>query len=237
MNIGDDIFKNAFEQIARREYEERPVTVEEHRFSLKFRSRMRKLLPRVRIEKSGEKSSVFGVILPAPVKSKGRVACLAALMALTVGGTAFAAEPLVRWLYGQYIEQYSDHVEVKNSQETTPIDAGEFCKYELGYVPEGYSLVSEEYDEVFQERKSVYRNQESKSILVKQKSLDVNGTVITSDEEELEEIAVEGFSGYYIPDSEQSSVILSDGIYTITISGWVSKEELLKTAEGLSLSN
>lgn len=235
MNIRDEVWKDAFDQIAKREYEQRPIAEKEHKFSLKFRWRMRTLLKRAgKAEPVREKREVGGVPV-THVMSKRRVVCLVMLIALMAGGTVFAAEPLIRWLYNQYIEQFTDHVEIKNAKEAVSTDTGEFQKYELGYLPAGYELVSEEYDEMFQTYERMYKNQENKGLFVKQVYSNIGEPVISSNGREIQEIELEGFMGYYIPDESMPSMVLSDGTYTITISSWESKEELLHMGKELIL--
>lgn len=235
MNIRDEVWKDAFDQIAKREYEQRPIAEKEHKFSLKFRWRMRTLLKRAgKAEPVREKREVGGVPV-THVMSKRRVVCLVMLIALMAGGTVFAAEPLIRWLYNQYIEQFTDHVEIKNAKEAVSTDTGEFQKYELGYLPEGYELVSEEYDEMFQTYEQIYINQENKVLLLRQMYVDNYEPNLTSSSGEIQEVTSEELTGYYIPDQEMPSLVLSDGTYTITISSWESKEELLHMGKELIL--
>ena len=71
-------------------------------------------------------------------------------------------------------------------------------------------------------------------LVVRQGSVDnANIGNITSTEEKLEELNVNGFTGYFVKDGNIGNLILSDGEALIELSGSISKQELIDLAEKL----
>lgn len=244
MDNMDLLLKEAFEEIVTEEYENRPLDLPEHRFSLKFRIKMRCLIRRIgtKEREPGEKTSILE--LYRPIRSRRRLILLIALMLLLLGGTVAAARTLICWLYEISLEQRDDHVKV-NREENVIMENGEetaeteksFRKYKLTKIPEGYHLVSEEVGEKFEEYRVNYINEDGYALLFRQIKQDENtmGNV-TSNREALEEVSVNGFEGYYVEDFDSANLILSDGETLIQLFGVLSKEELLELAEGLELT-
>jgi len=243
MDNMDLLLKEAFEEIVTEEYENRPLDLPEHRFSLKFRIKMRRLIRRIgtKEREPGEKTSILE--LYRPIRSRRRLILLIALMLLLLGGTVAAARTLICWLYEISLEQRDDHVKV-NREENVIMENGEetaeteksFRKYKLTKIPEGYHLVSEEVGEKFEEYRVAYMNEEGYALLFRQNGYeDITMGNITYAMKGLEEITVNHFTGYYMEDDNVGSLILSDEETLIELSGKMSKEELLELAEGLEL--
>ena len=113
---------------------------------------------------------------------------------------------------------------------------GTFEKYELAWMPEGYEMVAEEFQERFGEYQVVYENPLGYAMVFRQTELDKgNLGNITSIREGFEEVKINELQGYYIEDSNTYSLILSDEKYLFELSGSLSKEELLKAAESLEV--
>lgn len=241
MDNMDLLLKEAFEEIVTEEYENRPLDLPEHRFSLKFRIKMRRLIRRIgtKEREPGEKTSILEFY--RPIRSRRRLILLIALMLLLLGGTVAAARTLICWLYEISLEQRDDHVKV-NREENVIMENGEetadteksFRKYKLTKIPEGYHLEEDRFDDVFHDYQIIYMNDDNDVLLFKQNGqTDVTMGNVTSDMKELEEVNVNGFEGYYVEDYDTANLILSDGKSLIQLFGSFSKEELLELAEGL----
>jgi len=243
MDNMDLLLKEAFEEIVTEEYENRPLDLPEHRFSLKFRIKMRRLIRQIgtKEREPGEKTSILE--LYRPIRSRRRLILLIALMLLLLGGTVAAARTLICWLYEISLEQRDDHVKVnreenvimENHEETAETERN-FRKYKLTKIPEGYHLVSEEVGENFEEYQMIYTNSDDEVLFFRQNGYkDITIGNVTSAREEMEEVTVNGFEGYYVKDFDTANLILSDGEYLIQLFGAFSKEELIEIAKGLAL--
>lgn len=237
MDNMDLLLKEAFEEMVTQEYENRPLDFPEHRFSLKFRIKMYRLIHRIGVKEkdSGEKTSILE--LYRPIRSTRRLLLLVALILLLLGGTVVAAKTLICWLYQITLEQREDHVKVNENESIISEDEligaeGNFRKYKLTKLPEGYILMEEMSDEIFKERVEVYKNIEGYFLLFKQSG---QGGItignVTSDREKLEEITIDDFKGYYMEDDNVGSILLSDEHTLIELSGRFSKEELIALVE------
>ena len=190
-------------------------------------------------ERNGANKSGDSLLeLYRPIRSKKKWIAIALLILMLVGGSVIAAEPIKQWLNGFRIEQKEDHVRIQNEevQEDVEEDRGEFRKYRLGEVPEGFTLKLEKYEEEFQKYYITYANSEEEVLFLKQ-IWQENGAPenLTSDVESLEDVTVNGFTGYYIEDDKIGSIIISNGVYKVVLSGTFSREELIKLAEKLEI--
>lgn len=236
----DKLLRQAFDQIAKEEYENRPVEIPEHKFSLRFHWKMHKLF---RMSGAGKKEGVgktggSPMELFRPIRSKRKMAAIALLILMLVGGTTIAAEPFIRWLQNFYIEKNEDHVVVQNNEldESVEHTKENFRKYRLTEVPEGYSLESEIYEDEFQKYIITYVNNSEDAILLKQTwQVDEQPENLTSNKKSLEDVKVNGFTGYFVEDNGIGSLIISNGVYKLVLNGSLSKEELIKLADKLEL--
>lgn len=238
----DKLLRQAFDQIAKEEYENRPVEMPEHRFSLRFRWKMHKLFWMSGAGKKEGAGNTGGspMELFRPVHSKRKMVVIALLVLMLVGGTTVAAEPFIRWLQNFYVEQNEDHVVVQNNEvdESVEHTKENFRKYRLTEVPEGYSLESEEFDEEFQRYKLTYANVSKDILFFKQTwQEDEQPENLTYSAKALKDVGVSGFTGYYAEDDGIGSLIISNGVYKLVLSGPFSEEELIKLASRLELTN
>ncbi len=238
----DKLLMQAFDQIAKEEYGNRPVDIPEHRFSLRFRWKMHKVFYMSGTGKEGGAGKTGGspMELFRPIRSKRRIVAIALLILMLVGGTTVAAEPFIRWLQNFYIEQNEDHVVVQNNELDEGVEHTKenFRKYRLTEVPEGYVLGTEEFDEEFQRYQVVYSNDLGDILSINQTwKQDDTTDNLTSSTEAVKDVNVNGFTGYYVEDNGISSLIVSNGVYKLVLDGNFSKEELEKVISKLELSN
>ena len=239
----EELLKDAFAELAEEDYENRSKEIPEHRFSLRFKLKMSWSMLRHWAGRRKHTQDKHGSVLELyrPVHSKRRFLVLLALLLVLLGGTVVAAESLIRWLHDVILEQHDDHLEIYKPQseelEGTPRSGTEvqnFQRYELTEIPEGYELVEEDYMKVYEVYHVTYKNSLNDMLVVRQGSVDnANIGNITSTEEKLEELNVNGFTGYFVKDGNIGNLILSDGEALIELSGSISKQELIDLAEKL----
>lgn len=220
-----------------------------HHFSRTFRKKIKVLL----------QPGMGKHMIPAlyPVHGRRRVIMVVAVLILILGttvmGRGFFQSPL-----GKYIlTGYTDHVQLnlgepenlemvaiedneKNTMETgaEPDSEEDFefvCK-KPQWVPEGYTLEREEYIEDFQLYQNSYVNKDGKYALYQQMRNDrVDNIGISSNGDEQQEVIIENFKGYFIPDDvleeEKGNLVWEDGKYLYMMVGDLTKEELIRMAE------
>lgn len=238
----DKLLKQAFDEIAKEEFENRPEVIPEHKFSLKFRWKMHRILRKMKTGKdsSGDEKGHSLMGLYRSIHSRKRRTAIILLIIMVLGGTAFATEPVIRWLCNYYVDQYDDHVKIQrdNPEEAEDGERGTFRKYQLTEIPEGYSLKIEDFDEEVQRYAITYTNGKEQLLLLKQTwQEDGRSENLTSDKASLKDVEVNGFTGYYVEDKEIGTLILSNGIYRVVLNGNFSKEELIQIASKMELAD
>lgn len=220
-----------------------------HRFSRTFRKKIKVLL----------QPGMGKHMIPAlyPVHGRRRVIMVVAVLILILGttvmGRGFFQSPL-----GKYIlTGYTDHVQLNLGEpenlEMVAIEDNEKNTMEIGaepdseedfefvckkpqWVPEGYTLEREEYIEDFQLYQNSYVNKDGKYALYQQMRNDrVDNIGISSNGDEQQEVMIENFKGYFIPDDvleeEKGNLVWEDGKYLYMMVGDLTKEELIRMAE------
>ena len=236
----DKLLEKSFDQLAKEEYEKRVVDFPKHVFSLKFRWKIRSLFQKIRIGKVNDHGWASAMELFCPIHSKRRIVIIALLVIMVIGGTVVAAEPLIRWLHNFSVEQNKDHVRIQNDTTDGILEHTKenFKKYCLKELPEKYFLQFEEFDDDFQRYLIKYNNNENDILYLKQTwQEDDMAENLTSGVENIIDVKVNGFTGYYAEDNGVGSVILSNGIYKLVLEGEFSKTKLLELAGKLELMN
>ena len=236
----DKLLERAFDQLAKEEYEKRLVEIPEHRFSLRFYWKMYPLFQRVEIGKKNDKAGDSPMELFRPIRSRRRMAAIALLILMLIGGTVVAAEPIIRWMQNFRVEQNEDHVVIQNDMVDGTLEHTKenFRKYRLTEVPEGYYFNYEKFDEKFQRSKIGYFNENGNILTLKQTwQEDDMAEHLTSEAEAIKDVKVSGFTGYYAEDNGIGSLVLSNGIYKLVLEGELSREELVELAGKLELDN
>lgn len=240
MNDMDKLLNQALEEMVKEDYANRPQNLPEHQFSAKFRRKIKRAIRMLESPGGNEldKSCNSLLELYRPIHSKRRWIAIALLILMLVGGSVLAAEPIIQWLNGFQIEQKEDHVRIQNEevQADAEEDKGEFRKYRLKEVPEGYVLELEKFEEGFQRYSIRYVSDSNNVLSLKQTwQEDKIPENVTLGQEPLKDTAVNGFIGYYVEDNGVGSLIISNGVYKLVLDGMFSKEELIKLAEKLEL--
>ena len=239
MNDMDKLLKQALEEMVKEDYESRPKELPEHQFSVKFRRKMKQVFRMLESQEGNgaNKSSNSLLELYRPIRSKRKWIALALLILMLVGGSVIAAEPIKQWLNGFRIEKTEDHVRIQNdeAQEDVGEDRGEFRKYRLTEVPEGYVVGTEEFDKEFQRYTSYYVKVDDVLTLKQTWQKEGYPENLTSNTELIEDVKINGFTGYYVEDRGIGSLIVSNGVYKLVLDGNFTKNELMKLIEKLEL--
>ncbi len=233
-NDMEKLLQEAFDEIAKEEYANRPTDLPEHKFSLKFRLKMRRIM-KGSATVGEEGNHILG--LHRSFRTRRRVAVVTLFVFIMAGGTVFGAEPIIQWLNSFNVEQNEDHVKIQNNEldKNVKHTKDNFRKYCLTEVPEGYSLKSEDFEIGFQRYKVTYVKAEDMLFLKQTWQEDLVIESITSDAEGLKDIEVNGFKGYYTEDDGIGSLILSNGVYKLVLTGAFGKDELVGLAGKLEL--
>lgn len=236
----DELLIVAFEKAAKEEYNSRMQSLPKHRFSLKFYRKMHKLFQMLGIKgKYGDEKARDSILeLYRPIHSKRRLAVLVLLLLMVIGGTSVASEPLIRWLSNFYVEQNDDHVILQNDTDKEGIGSRDFFrKYQLKEIPDGYILNWEKFDKEFNRYTIYYVNGDDVLTLKQNWQEEKYPEQVTSDTEQVKDIEVNGFTGYYVEDNGMGTLIISNGVYKLVLDGPFTKEELVDLAGKLELSD
>ena len=220
-----------------------------HHFSRTFRKKIKELL----------QPGMGKHTIPAlyPVHGRRRVIVVVAVLVLLLG-TTVTGRSFFQSLLGKYIlTGYTDHVQLNLGEsenlEMVAIEDNEKNTMEIGaepdseedfefvcrkpqWVPEGYTLEREEYKENFQLYQNNYVNNDGKTLWYHQMCNDtVSNFGVSSNGSEQQEVMIENFKGYFIPDDvldeERGNLVWEDGKYLYLIARDLTKEELIRMAE------
>lgn len=230
----ENLLKEVLTELVRQEYENRPKHFKRHFFSLRFRRKMRRMIKQVNAERRAAENASPITDLYRPIHSKRKWLIMLALLLALVGGTVTGAEPVICRLFEYCMEQHGNFVEMEQGEDNRKMAEDSFQKYEFAKVPEGYELVEEQFKSDFGVYQISYADSEGHGLVLRQ-SLQGNGNHgnTTSTREEMEEVVINGFQGYFVEDFDTGSLVLSDGKYMLEIFGNFSKEELLSLVEDL----
>lgn len=237
----DKLLEKAFEELAKIEYEQRPTDLPQHKFSLRFHCKMYWSLWKARRRKAKKRKKLILedrdkalTVLYRPLQHKKRVALVLVLLLFT-GSVALSADSVFHFIFDRAIKRQNDHMGVVY-QEWEEHSQEEFQKYEITDIPDGYYLEEEYYNEKFQVYRLVYRD-ESGHLLYLNQSWQTDGMIgnVTSGTKNVEEVKIKEYPGYYVSDGDIHTLVFSDGIYILELSGKPSKTRLIEIAESLKL--
>lgn len=165
--------------------------------------------------------------------SKRTAVALLAVVVMAFGAMVAGARESVTWLNDHSFEFQDGFVKIRRERRTKYISPEKFVKAELTYVPEGYELKEEDYSREFGEYTGVYSNKEDELLYFMQMSAGHINFDLVSNGEQLEDIMINEYAGYYIPADEINSVLFCDKNFMYVVTGYFDKGELIKIAEGI----
>ncbi len=191
-----------------------------HNFSADFEKKMKHLIKKTKVKYININ------------KFKIRKSIVAASLILIIVTASMSVEavrmPIIRLtekIYTEFSEilfENEDNIEVPQKIEEVYVPA---------YIPEGYSL-KEEVNDMRSMHFFFYTNEEEQEISVEQMTFNVHMAVDTEGIK-TEEITIKGMSGIIYSKRGLTSIIVNDNRYVHFISGYESREELIKIVESL----
>lgn len=236
--------KDAIALACKTDYE-RVMAAPKHRFSRAFRKKIKELL------QPGMGKRTIPKLYP--VHGRRRVIVVVAVLVLLLGTTVMAKGFFQSVLGKHVLTGYNDHVQL-NLPESEDVDElltenataegaetetdVEFVCKKPQWVPDGYELENEEYNENIDEYIVGYINQKEKYLWYQQMRNDTSTNIgVSSKGRDLQKINIGNCRGYFVSDSgveeDDGSLIWDDGKYVYMVSGTFSQEELVKIAKSI----
>ena len=168
-------------------------------------------------------------------KYLGRVAVVILCFAIS-GFGVMMFDPDIRAAVSENITKFVDEYINIDFSESTKTQSIDITKTKIGYIPKGFELKEEKTDD---DKLSCVYTDSSENYLF----IDVvpSGEIFIS--YELEEhtvtlIRINGYDGYITYDelTSQGSVCWGNSNFTVVISGFTSREELIRTAESITVT-
>lgn len=217
--------RTAFDAEARY-YDEHPV---KHRFSKEFEAKMKRLVHET--EHRNQSVSAYH-------KNKNKIlALIVAAMLLATTTTVLAVEPLrngfvelIQDLFGNYA-----HFSFQQKQGAEPTESSVFSVCELSYLPEGFQMVSEDDLSEVRYYSIVYQNEQEELLFYEQEvALEASFNIGTEDNK-FETLTIQGLNAYYSEDQAGRSIVLFNDQYVWKVYGTITKNELIKVAEHITI--
>ena len=221
--MSNGIIKEALIISMERELEAIPSNVnlkDYHSFSANFEKKMKGLkkkanikyinINKFRIRKSIVAASLILIVLTA---------------SMSVEAVRMPVIRLTEKIYTEFSEilfENEDNIEVPEKIEEVYVPA---------YIPEGY-ILKEEVNDMRSMHFFFYTNEEGQEISVEQMTFNVSMAVDTEGIT-TEEITINGMSGIIYTKRGLTSIIVNDNRYVHFVSGYESREELIKIVESL----
>lgn len=236
--------KDAIALACKTDYE-RVMAAPKHRFSRAFRKKIKELL------QPGMGKHTIPELYP--VHGRRRAIVVVAVLVLLLGTTVMAKGFFQSVLGKHVLTGYNDHVQLNlpesddeaellmenvTEEETETETNFEFVCKKPQWVPEGYELENEEYNENIDEYIVGYINQKEKYLWYQQMRNDTSTNIgVSSKGRDLQKINIGNCRGYFVSDSgveeDDGSLIWDDGKYVYMVSGTFSQEELVKIAKSI----
>lgn len=223
--MANEILKKALQISMERELETIPSNVsliEYYNFSIEFESKMNHLIKKANIKYININ------------KFKIRRSIVAASLILIIVAASMSVEairlPVIKLtekIYTEFSEilfQNEDNIQVPQKIEDV---------YMPSYIPKGYTL-TEEVDDMRSMYFLYYTNEKGQEISIEQFTLSVSMAVDTEGIT-TEEITINGMKGIIYSKRGLTTIIINDNYYVHLISGYESREELIKVAESLNI--
>ncbi len=172
---------------------------------------------------------------PVWAKYIGRAAAIILCISLA-GFGLMMTDPGIRATVGDSITKFVDeyiNIDFSESSKEQPVD---ISKAEMGYIPKGFELQEDLSDD--EKISLVYTDSDDNYLFIDVVS---SGEILISyerDEHNVTYININGYDGYVTYDevTRQGSVCWGNSNFTVVISGFTSRDELIKTAENIGFT-
>ena len=170
---------------------------------------------------------------PAPVKTKGsrrtlrRVLILAAVLIVMMGLVVVTSEGVRLKISSLFFNN-----EPGSTRIVDELNAIDVSKVEVGYVPEGFEIVSDEMP-VDGYRVITCQNKQMKGIVVLLAKTELYAYNVDNENFEAMEIKVNEHQAYIFNDSDQNIILWQVGDSTFQIAGDIGTDELVEIAKNV----
>lgn len=220
--MADEIFKEALKVSMEKELDTIPQNTslnEYHNFSAEFERRMKRLIKKANIK--------YININKFRIRRSIAAASIIIIMAAASMHVEAVRLPVIRLTEKIYTE-FSEIL--FNNEENIEVPETIEDVYVPAYIPKGYTLKEEEDMRLM--HFFVYTNEKEQIIYVDQFTLGVSMAVDTEGIT-TEEITINGMNGIIYSKRGLTTIIVNDNSYVHMISGYESREEIIKIAESL----
>lgn len=195
-----------------------------HRFSLRFHWKMRPILRQARKQETG------------PVLYHGLRFATAVLVAALMTFTIAMAVPAIRERVFQMVREIHErYSHIYYEQIEGDQDFEDLVPYHLTSIPEGFTLMEDWTSEVF--HNEIYVNEEGLIVALDQSRYDMSSFDIDTEKVEPVEILLNGDQpAWYLGNPSLKVIYWDDGTYVFHVSSHLSREELIKIAETISMN-
>lgn len=160
-----------------------------------------------------------------------RALILVAVLVLIMGLVVISSEGVKEKMFNYFADEKEGHTDL--SYLDGEDDESKIPEFELGYVPEGYELFSEDSEIAF--RKIIYGNDDEKYINFSvNRSEDYNMSV-DNDTFKQKEIMINSYQALLFYDDKNSAIIWQVGDYTLDLLTGLSTEETIEIARNVKL--
>lgn len=174
---------------------------------------------------------------PAPVKTKGsrrtlrRVLILAAVLIVMMGLVMVTSEGVRLKLSGFFFDEGQNNTRVFDDSRLKV----DISKVELGYVPEGFELVSDDMP-MDGHRIVGYQNEREEKIVIILAKTELYAYNVDNENFVTKEVKINEHQAYMFNDNEQNIIIWQVGDSTCQISGDVETIELVEIAKNVLIN-
>lgn len=225
----DELLRTALAEYVESELARLPSDAEigTHKFSKSFERKMQRLID------SEHKSYGF------MVRTTGRrvISVLVAVMLLTTTAlfsVSATRGPIVTFFteaYDKFTAVFFDKPETTTySDESDPLE-----EITVGYIPEGFELISEEKEQTYQRLE--YINKEGNNLIIRQNAISNITLGINTENTTLESVTINRKEGGFVQNNGVGTVFWIDNNENYIVTGSLEKEEILKVAENIFIKS
>ncbi len=201
-----------------------PPELETYKFSKKFETKMQRLINR-------RKKSYYMLIDTVGKRVAGYVLIALVCLFTTIFSVKALREPFINFV----VETYEKFTSIFVQKDDTNI-AKANVEFEIilpTYIPEGYERSSFVVDDDL--CMCVFKNVHSKEILYTQHLNGFSLTTIDAENVVYKHMRINSFEGIYYINNDLGCMVFGNDKYTFNISGYISKEEIIKIVESIEI--
>lgn len=165
-----------------------------------------------------------------------RAACIALVVIVGLFATVFSVKALREPFVDFVVETYNKFTKIFTAGEQSNINEKPvFEIYEPQYIPQGFTAEESVMTDAVYNR--IYTTTDGRFIDYSQGIGENAQSYIDAETTVYEKIFVHSFEAVYYESKGVNGVVFSDGYYIFSVSGYVSKEDILKIAESITIKD